>query len=160
MIPDLVALDGAALPQEALANKVVLFVNVASQCGLTPQYAGLQALADSRAEAGFLVVGVPCNQFGGQEPGTADEIASFCESMYGVTFPLLEKQDVNGPDRSPLYQVLVGEGPDIQWNFEKFLVGRDGAVVGRFSPMIRPDDADLAAAIEAALWSPDASTES
>jgi glutathione peroxidase len=159
MIPDLVALDGGALPAGTFDNKVVLFVNVASQCGLTPQYAGLQAVADARAADGLVVVGVPCNQFGAQEPGTATEIATFCETAFGVTFPLLEKQEVNGEGRSALYRFLVGEGPDIQWNFEKFLVGRDGKVVARFSPMVAPDSAELAAAVEGALWSPDAITE-
>jgi glutathione peroxidase len=148
-------LDGQDLPQEELAGKAVLFVNVASRCGLTPQYTALVALYHRFAERGFVVVGAPCNQFLGQEPGSPDEIAGFCATRYGVDFPLLEKQDVNGSGRSPLYQWLVGSeagrGDDITWNFEKFLVGRDGAVLARFSPATKPDAPEVVAAIEAAL---------
>ena len=151
----LVRLDGTPLPREALQGKAVLFVNVASQCGFTPQYKGLQALAAQREAEGLVVVGVPCNQFGAQEPGTPQEIASFCEVNYGVTFPLLEKQDVNGPNRSPLYQWLVGSevggGQDIKWNFEKFVVDRRGNVVARFGSRTAPEAPELAEAIDKAL---------
>jgi glutathione peroxidase len=141
----------------AVAGKVVLVVNVASQCGLTPQYAGLEALHKEFASRGFSVVGVPCNQFGAQEPGSAQEITAFCSTNYGVTFPMTEKIEVNGADRHALYQMLTttadaeGHSGDIRWNFEKFLVGKDGKVVARFSPMVAPDDATLRAAIAGAL---------
>ena len=140
-----------------VANKVVLVVNVASKCGLTPQYTGLEALHNEFAGKGFSVVGVPCNQFGAQEPGSAEEITTFCSTTYGVTFPLTEKVDVNGPARHALYEKLTpvqdGEGHsgDIRWNFEKFLVGKDGTTVVRFGPMVAPDDAALRAAITKAL---------
>jgi glutathione peroxidase len=134
-----------------LDNKVILFVNVASKCGLTPQYSGLVALDQAYGDRGLVIVGVPCNQFGAQEPGTPEEIKDFTKTKYDVDFTLLEKQDVNGPNRSPLYQFLVGEGADIQWNFGKFLVGRDGQVVARFEPQTPPDDPALQQAIEAAL---------
>ncbi len=140
-----------------VANKVVLVVNVASKCGLTPQYTGLEALHNEFAGQGFSVVGVPCNQFGAQEPGSAEEITTFCSTTYGVTFPLTEKVDVNGPARHSLYEKLTpvqdGEGHsgDIRWNFEKFLVGKDGTTVVRFGPMVAPDDAALRAAITKAL---------
>jgi glutathione peroxidase-family protein len=154
-IPSLTRLDGSALPSSELDGKVVLFVNVASRCGHTPQYDGLQALYAEKHDAGFEIVGVPCNQFGGQEPGAPEEIATFCRVNYGVTFPLLDKQDVNGAGRSPLYAWLVGSaaggGQDVAWNFEKFLVGRDGRVIARFGSRTRPDDAALRAAIESAL---------
>jgi glutathione peroxidase len=140
-----------------VAGKVVLVVNVASQCGLTPQYAGLEALHKEFASRGFSVVGVPCNQFGAQEPGSAQEITAFCSTNYGVTFPMTEKIEVNGADRHALYQMLTttadaeGHSGDIRWNFEKFLVGKDGKVVARFSPMVAPDDATLRSAIAGAL---------
>jgi glutathione peroxidase len=140
-----------------VANKVVLVVNVASKCGLTPQYTGLEALHKEFAGQGFSVVGVPCNQFGAQEPGSAEEITTFCSTTYGVTFPLTEKVDVNGSARHALYEKLTpvqdGEGHsgDIRWNFEKFLVGKDGTTVVRFGPMVAPDDAALRAAITKAL---------
>ena len=140
-----------------VANKVVLVVNVASKCGLTPQYTGLEALHNEFAGQGFSVVGVPCNQFGAQEPGSAEEITTFCSITYGVTFPLTEKVDVNGSTRHALYEKLTpvqdGEGHsgDIRWNFEKFLVGKDGTTVVRFGPMVAPDDAVLRAAITKAL---------
>jgi glutathione peroxidase len=135
----------------------VLVVNVASKCGLTPQYTGLEALHNEFAGQGFSVVGVPCNQFGAQEPGSAEEITTFCSTTYGVTFPLTEKVDVNGSARHALYEKLTpvqdGEGHsgDIRWNFEKFLVGKDGTTVVRFGPMVAPDDAALRAAITKAL---------
>ena len=151
----LTRLDGTPFPLEEVSGKVVLFVNVASRCGLTPQYEGLVKLHDQYKDRGFAVVGAPCNQFLGQEPGTAEEIASFCSATYGVDFPLLAKQDVNGAERSPLYQWLVGSekggGSDIAWNFEKFLVGRDGTVVARFSPKVTPESPEVVKAIEAAL---------
>ena len=140
-----------------VANKVVVVVNVASKCGLTPQYTGLEALHNEFAGQGFSVVGVPCNQFGAQEPGSAEEITTFCSTTYGVTFPLTEKVDVNGSARHALYEKLTpvqdGEGHsgDIRWNFEKFLVGKDGTTVVRFGPMVAPDDAVLRAAITKAL---------
>ncbi|AGZ40217.1 glutathione peroxidase [Actinoplanes friuliensis DSM 7358] len=130
---------------------VVLVVNVASRCGLTPQYAGLETLHEKYADRGFTVLGVPCNQFGGQEPGTAADIEDFCQVNYGVTFPLTEKVDVNGAGRHPLYTALVGDGPDIQWNFEKFLVGPDGAVAGRYGPQTEPEDGEFVAAVEKLL---------
>jgi glutathione peroxidase-family protein len=148
---NLMTLDGAALPADALAGKAVLFVNVASKCGLTPQYSGLVELDKEYGDRGLVIVGVPCNQFGAQEPGTPEEIKDFTKTKYDVDFTLLEKQDVNGPDRSPLYQFLVGDGPDIAWNFGKFVVDRNGEVVARFEPKTTPDDAGLKAAIEKAL---------
>jgi len=140
-----------------LAGKTLLVVNVASKCGLTPQYTGLERLHERFAGQGFSVVGFPCNQFGGQEPGSAEEIAEFCSTSYGVTFPMFEKIEVNGPDRHPLYAELTampdasGEAGDIQWNFEKFLVAPDGTVLRRFRPGTDPEDPALVAAIEASL---------
>lgn len=150
----LTQLDGTPLPADTLTGKVVVFVNVASTCGYTPQYEGLQALYEAHRDDGLVVVGVPCNQFGGQEPGTAESIATFCKTTYGVTFPLLEKQAVNGPERSALYQQLVGGGDDVRWNFEKFVVGRDGQVQERFASGTEPDSSALGAAIEQALGQP------
>lgn len=148
---NLATLDGTSLSADAIANKVVLFVNVASACGLTPQYSGLVELDKAYGPKGLVVVGVPCNQFGAQEPGTPDEIKDFTKTKYDVDFTLLEKQDVNGANRSPLYQFLVGDGEDISWNFGKFVVGRDGEVVERFDPKTAPDAPELKAAIEKAL---------
>jgi glutathione peroxidase len=139
------------------AGKAVLVVNVASRCGLTPQYTGLEALHEELAPRGFTVLGVPCNQFRGQEPGTAEEIQEFCSTTYGVTFPLLAKIDVNGEERHPLYAELTAfdlgdeHGQDVLWNFEKFLVSPAGEVVGRFRPVVVPEDPALRAAIEAQL---------
>lgn len=147
----LITLEGTPIPEEQLKNQVILFVNVASQCGLTPQYSGLVELDKQYKERGFQVIGVPCNQFGQQEPGSPEEIKDFTSSKYDVEFTLLEKQDVNGANRSPLYQFLVQEGDDISWNFGKFLVGRNGEVVARFEPGTTPDDPQLRAAIEQAL---------
>jgi glutathione peroxidase len=147
----LTTLDGNPLAPEVIADKVVLFVNVASKCGLTPQYSGLVALDKAYGEKGLVIIGVPCNQFGAQEPGSPEEIKDFTKTKYDVDFTLLEKQDVNGPNRSPLYQFLVGDGEDISWNFGKFLIGRDGQVVARFDPQTKPDDSSLIAAIEKAL---------
>ena len=139
------------------AGKVALVVNVASKCGLTPQYTALERLAKDYADRGLTVIGVPCNQFMGQEPGSAEEIAEFCSSTYGVTFPLLEKTDVNGDGRHPLYAELTktaddaGEAGDIQWNFEKFLLAPGGTVVKRIRPRTEPDAAEVIAAIEEVL---------
>jgi glutathione peroxidase len=138
-------------------GKALLLVNVASRCGLTPQYAGLQKLQDTYGDKGFSVLGFPCNQFLEQEPGTPDEIAEFCSVNYGVTFPLFEKIDVNGPQRHPLYDELTatadaeGAAGDIQWNFEKFLVSPEGEVVARFRPGVEPEDTGLVGAVEGAL---------
>jgi len=151
----LTALDGEPLAKDTLDGKVVLFVNVASRCGYTPQYEGLEELYQSRKDKGLVIVGAPCNQFGGQEPGSAEEIATFCKLNYGVTFPLLAKQDVNGSERSALYSSLVGseagDGKDIKWNFEKFLVNREGQVVGRYGSSTKPLGGELTAAIDALL---------
>lgn len=148
-------LTGQELPLEPLKHQVTLVVNVASECGLTPQYAGLQALHDQYRERGFGVLGIPCNQFAAQEPGSEADILQFCSQNYGITFPLSSKLDVNGPQRHPLYRLLAGEGADfpgdITWNFEKFLVGKDGRVLARFSPRTAPDDPVLIQAIESAL---------
>ena len=140
----------------AFDGKAILAVNVASKCGLTPQYTGLEALQEKYADRGFTVVGFPCNQFGGQEPGTAEEIETFCSISYGVTFPMMEKIDVNGADRHPIYAALIetadaeGHSGVIRWNFEKFLIAPDGSVT-RFSPVVTPEDPALVGAIEASL---------
>ena len=156
------ALRGGSANLDQYRGKAVLVVNTASKCGLTPQFAGLQKLYDEYSPRGLVVLGVPCNQFGGQEPGTAEEIEDFCQVNYGVTFPITEKVDVNGEHRHPLYEHLittadasgtagdVGAG-DIRWNFEKFLVDPSGAVVARFSPLTTPEAPELAAAIERTL---------
>lgn len=143
-------LDGSAVGDE-LADKALLIVNVASACGYTPQYTGLVALHGELAGQGFAVVGVPCNQFGAQEPGSAEQIAEFCATRFSVDFPLLEKQEVNGAGRSALYAHLVGSGDDIKWNFEKFVVDKNGAVKGRFGSRIKPEDATLRSAIADAI---------
>ena len=153
----LTTLGGEPTTLAALGDKALLLVNVASRCGLTPQYAGLERLHEQYADRGFSVVGIPCNQFMGQEPGTAEEIQSFCSATYGVTFPMLSKIDVNGEDRHPLYAELTqtadaaGEAGDVQWNFEKFLVAPGGKVVGRFRPGTVPEDTALVAAVESTL---------
>jgi glutathione peroxidase len=151
-------LDGtAATLGDITGGKPALLVNVASKCGLTPQYTGLEELQEKYAERGFTVVGLPCNQFMGQEPGTAEEIQEFCSATYGVTFPLTEKIEVNGDERHEIYRDLVetpnekGETGDVQWNFEKFLVDGSGSVVARFSPGVVPDDPQVVSAIESAL---------
>ena len=132
-------LNGKPQAFSAYRGKVVLVVNVASKCGLTPQYAGLEALWKAHKDAGLVILGFPCNQFAGQEPGSEGEIAEFCEINYGVTFPLFGKIDVNGPDTSPLYAWLKADHPgDVDWNFAKFLIGRDGAVVARFASSVVP----------------------
>jgi glutathione peroxidase len=151
------ALRGGSANLPQYAGKAVLLVNVASKCGLTPQYAGLERLQERFAPLGFTVLGVPCNQFLGQEPGTAEEIAEFCSATYGVTFPMTEKIEVNGEGRHTLYDRLVdfaddeGHNGDIRWNFEKFLIGKDGRVVARFSPQTEPESAQIVAAVEKAL---------
>jgi glutathione peroxidase len=151
------SLDGGEASLRDYEGKVLLIVNVASKCGLTPQYTGLEQLHEKFAERGFAVLGFPCNQFGEQEPGSAEEIATFCSSSYGVTFPLFEKNDVNGPDRQPLYDVLTpladseGNTGDIRWNFEKFLIDRNGAPVQRFSPLTEPESDELVESIEKLL---------
>lgn len=138
-------------------GRVTLLVNVASRCGLTPQYTGLERLQETLGDRGFTVVGVPCNQFGAQEPGSPDEIAEFCSATYGVSFPITEKVEVNGEDRHELYGELVGHPDqdgrtgDVSWNFEKFLLDRDGNVVARFAPGVEPEDPQLLAAVERLL---------
>jgi glutathione peroxidase len=138
-------------------GRVLLIVNVASKCGLTPQYAGLERLHERFREQGLTVLGVPCNQFMGQEPGTSEEIAAFCSTTYGVTFPLLEKTDVNGEDRHPLFTALTaipdaaGEAGDVQWNFEKFLVDTEGRPIARFRPATEPEAEEVVSAIKAHL---------
>ena len=153
----LTTLDGNPTTLAELAGGAALVVNVASKCGLTPQYRALEKLAQDYGDRGLTVIGVPCNQFMGQEPGSAEEIQTFCASTYGVTFPLLAKTDVNGPDRHPLFARLTeaadvtGKAGDVTWNFEKFLVSPQGEVVGRFRTKVEPDDPELVAAIEAVL---------
>ncbi|HST82512.1 MAG TPA: glutathione peroxidase [Kineosporiaceae bacterium] len=150
-------LAGDPISLDQFAGQALLVVNVASKCGLTPQYAGLERLQKTYGDRGFTVVGVPSNQFAGQEPGSAEEIETFCSTTYGVSFPLLEKTDVNGPNRHPLYDQLTaqpdaaGDAGDVQWNFEKFLVSPKGEVVGRFRPRTEPEAAEIIAAIEAQL---------
>lgn len=171
----LTRIDGASDKLADHAGHVVLVVNVASKCGLTPQYAGLEELYRKYRDRGFEVLGFPANDFGAQEPGTHEEIAAFCSANYGVSFPLFAKADVTGPAKQPLYAALTEalpekqgnpdewreklrgygmtptEDPEVLWNFEKFLIGRDGQVAGRFSPSVAPDDAALVSAIEAEL---------
>jgi glutathione peroxidase len=153
----LTTLDGSATSLAEFADGAVLLVNVASKCGLTPQYTALEQLAKDYGGRGLTVVGVPCNQFMGQEPGTAEEIQSFCSATYGVTFPLLAKTDVNGADRHPLYAELTktpdadGEAGDVQWNFSKFLLAPGGEVVNRFRPRTVPDAPEVIRAIEGVL---------
>jgi glutathione peroxidase len=150
-------LDGTPTTLRELNAKTLLLVNVASKCGLTPQYEGLVRLQQRYRDSGFSVVGIPSNQFGGQEPGTPDEIATFCSTTYGVDFPLMEKTNVNPPERNPLYERLTreadgaGEAGDIKWNFEKFLVSGSGEVLGRWRPTVEPEAPELVAALEADL---------
>jgi glutathione peroxidase len=150
-------LQGAASSLADHRGKALLLVNVASKCGLTPQYTALEALQDKLAPRGFSVIGFPCNQFGGQEPGTPEQIQTFCSTSYGVTFPLTEKIDVNGAGRHPIYRELTaiadagGHKGDIRWNFEKFVVSADGSTITRFGPQTAPDDPAVLAAIEAGL---------
>jgi glutathione peroxidase len=152
---EIAKLDNTANVLGPLRGKVVLAVNVASKCGLTPQYTGLEQLHEELASQGFSVVGFPCNQFGAQEPGSASEIQQFCSATYGVTFPMSAKIEVNGPGRHPLYAWLTRapgvQAGDIQWNFEKFLIGRDGQVRRRYPPTTKPDDKGLLQDIADAL---------
>ena len=151
------SLNGGSADLSQYRGKAVLVVNVASRCGLTPQYEGLENLQKQYGERGFTVLGVPCNQFMGQEPGTSEEIAEFCSTTYGVTFPMTEKVEVNGEGRHPLYGELVsvadaeGHTGDIRWNFEKFLIAPYGTVAARFSPQAEPEGEEVVKAIEAAL---------
>jgi glutathione peroxidase len=154
---DVKALDGGAADLHDHEGEALLIVNVASKCGLTPQYEGLERIHEQYKDRGFSVLGFPCNQFMGQEPGSAEEIATFCSTTYGVTFPLFEKIEVNGDNQDPLYAELEktadGEGHsgDVRWNFEKFLISPQGEVVGRFAPQVEPEAAELIAAIEGQL---------
>src|SRR4051794_35175584 len=156
----LTTLDGRATTLGEHRGKVLLIVNVASKCGFTPQYEGLQALYDRYGNQGLTILGFPCNQFLFQEPGDAAQIESFCSTTYGVTFPLFEKLKVRGRGQHPLYKELVktkdaaGKAGGVKWNFEKFLISRDGEVVGRFRTKVTPEDAQLVGAIEAALANP------
>ncbi len=150
-------LHGKETQLASYQGKALLVVNVASKCGLTPQYATLEALQKKYGPKGFTVIGFPCNQFGGQEPGTAGEIQEFCSTTYGVSFPMMEKIEVNGPGRHEIYKALTpladpsGHTGDIRWNFEKFVISADGTKITRFSPKVTPDDPTLIAAVEAAL---------
>jgi len=154
---DLDNLEGEPLKLRDYEGTAMLVVNVASKCGLTPQYTGLESLQKRYQDRGFTVLGVPCNQFGGQEPGSPEEIATFCSTSYGVTFPLTEKVEVNGDGRHPLYEELTekpdadGQAGDIQWNFEKFLISPSGEIVARFRPLTEPEGSDVTSAIEAVL---------
>jgi glutathione peroxidase len=151
------SLEGTPDLLDEQKGKVTLLVNVASFCGLTPQYEGLEQLHERYGAQGFSVLGIPCNQFGAQEPGTADEIKTFCSTTYGVQFPLSEKVEVNGDGKHPLYAQLQetadseGHTGDIRWNFEKFLIGRDGQIIARFSPLVTPEAPELVDAIEKAV---------
>ena len=146
------SIDGKPAPLSAYQGKVVLIVNVASRCGFTPQYAGLEALYEKYKDRGFTILGFPANNFGGQEPGTNEEIKTFCSSKYNVTFPMYSKISVKGDDKAPLYQFLTAAtGSEIQWNFTKFLVDKNGKVVARFEPKVTPESPDVAEAIEKAL---------
>ena len=144
-------LEGQPVPLAQYRGRVTLVVNVASECGFTPQYAGLQKLYTEQKGHGLVVLGFPCNQFGGQEPGTAAQIGTFCQKNYGVTFPLFEKLDVKGPGQAPVYTFLTAKYGEPAWNFHKYLVGKDGQVIQAFSSKVAPDSAELKAAIEAAL---------
>ena len=148
-------INGKPTSLAAYKGKVILLVNVASQCGYTPQYKGLEAAYKKFKDKGLVIVGIPSNDFGGQEPGTAEEIKSFCEKNYGVTFPLMEKVSVKGPQQAPLYAALTGKGAafpgDVKWNFGKFLIGRDGNVLSRYDSGVKPESDELTKAIEGAL---------
>jgi glutathione peroxidase len=150
-------INGTETSLKTYAGKVILLVNVASKCGNTPQYAGLETLYEKYKDKGLVIIGVPSNDFAGQEPGTAEQIKTFCTQNYGVTFPLMEKVHVKGADKCPLYAALTGpQSPfpgEVQWNFGKFLIGRDGKVVGRFAPKVKPESPEVIRAIESALSS-------
>src|SRR5579859_4596497 len=151
------SIDGDATPLSSYKGKVVLLVNVASRCGFTPQYSALESLYEKYRDQGFVILGFPANNFGAQEPGTNAEIKTFCSSKYNVTFPMMSKVSVKGDDTTPLYQYLTDKsanpstGGDIQWNFTKFLIGRDGQIVARFEPKVTPDSPEVTSAIEKAL---------
>lgn len=145
------SIDGQAAPLSAWKGKVMLLVNVASKCGLTPQYTALQSVYEKYKDRGLVVVGLPANNFGGQEPGTNDEIKTFCTRTYNVTFPMMSKVSVKGDDMDALYRHLTQTGGDIKWNFTKFLVDKSGKVIARFEPQTTPDAPDVIAAIEQAL---------
>src|SRR5580700_5235185 len=151
------SIDGQPMPLQNFQGKVMLIVNVASKCGFTPQYEGLEAVYEKYKDQGFVIVGFPANNFMGQEPGTNEEIKTFCHSKYNVTFPMMAKVSVKGDDTTPLYKFLTEKSTnpefagDIKWNFTKFLVGRDGTVIARFEPAVKPDDPAVIAAIEKAL---------
>jgi glutathione peroxidase len=144
-------IDGKPAPLSAYKGKVLLLVNVASKCGYTPQYTGLQSLYEKYKDKGLVIVGVPANNFGGQEPGTNDEIKTFCTRNYNVSFPMMSKVSVKGDDMTPLYSYLTQTGGDVKWNFTKFLVGKDGRVIERFESKVTPDSPELTAAVEKAL---------
>lgn len=145
------SIDGKTVPLSQYQGKVVLVVNVASKCGYTPQYAGLEALYQKYKGRGLVLAGFPANNFGGQEPGTDEEIKTFCSTKYNVTFPMFSKISVKGEDKAPLYQYLTATGGEVKWNFSKFLVGKDGKVIKRFDSGVKPDSEELTGAIEAAL---------
>jgi glutathione peroxidase len=146
------SIDGRPAPLAEYKGKTLLIVNVASKCGLTPQYEALEALYRKYKDRGLVVIGVPANNFGGQEPGTNEEIQTFCKRTYGVSFPMMSKVSVKGEDQAPLYRYLTAQtGGDIKWNFTKFLVGGDGAILARFEPKVKPDSPEVAAAVEKAL---------
>jgi glutathione peroxidase len=151
------SIERKPMPLSDFKGKVVLLVNVASRCGYTPQYTGLEALYEKYKDRGFVIIGVPANNFGGQEPGTNEEIKTFCKSKYSVTFPMMAKVSVKGADTTPLYQFLTAPETDskfageIKWNFTKFLVGKDGTILNRFESKVTPDDPDVIAAVEQAL---------
>jgi glutathione peroxidase len=152
-------IDGQPAPLSAYKGTVVMLVNVASRCGFTPQYTALEAIYEKYKDRGFVIVGIPANNFGAQEPGTNQEIKTFCQSKYNVTFPMMSKVSVKGDDKTPLYQYLTDKtanpktGGDIQWNFTKFLVGPDGQIITRFEPAMSPDSPEVTGAIEKALAS-------
>ncbi len=151
------SIDGQPAPLAAYKGKVVLLVNVASRCGFTPQYTALEAIYEKYKDRGFVIIGIPANNFGAQEPGSNQEIKTFCQSKYSVTFPMMSKVSVKGEDKTPLYQYLTDKsanpktGGDIQWNFTKFLVGPDGQIINRFEPAVTPDSPEVTGAIEKAL---------
>ena len=151
------SIDGKPTPLSSFKGKVVMLVNVASRCGYTPQYTGLESLYEKHRDQGFVIVGIPANNFMSQEPGTNAEIKTFCESKYDVKFPMMAKVSVKGADTTPLYQYLTSKqqnpktGGEIQWNFTKFLIDRDGRIIGRFEPAVTPEDAALTSAVTAAL---------
>ena len=153
------AIDGQPAPLSAYKGRVLMLVNVASRCGFTPQYTALEAIYEKYKQRAFVIVGVPANNFGAQEPGTNQEIKTFCQSKYNVTFPMMSKVSVKGDDKTPLYQYLTDKsanpktGGDIQWNFTKFLVGPEGQIIARFEPAVTPDSPEVTAAIEKALAS-------